>query len=111
MHCDSYIARIVYDEDEDIFHGRVVGIKAVVEFYGKNPQELKAEFQNSLDEYIDMCKQDGEAPEKPYSGRMTLRCPDPERHRDYVLAAAHRDMSLNAWMNDVLTREAARILR
>lgn len=110
MHCGDYIAKITYDEDSDLFHGRVIAIKDVVEFYGKDVQELKKEFKNSLDEYIDMCREDGEEPEKPYSGRMTLRCPDSNYHRDYAIAAAQADMSLNAWANDVLMREATKVL-
>jgi predicted HicB family RNase H-like nuclease len=102
--------RPTYDEDSDQFHGCVIGIKDVIEFYGKNVQELKNEFKNSLDEYIDMCQEDGTEPEKPYSGRLTLRCPDPNQHRDYAIAAAQSDMSLNAWANVVLAREAERVL-
>lgn len=30
---DRYVARIEYDEENDLFYGRVLGIKDVIEFY------------------------------------------------------------------------------
>ena len=73
MKLDDYIARIDYDEDREVFHGRIINIRDVVNFYGATPAELKQEFRNSLDCYLEVCAERGLEPAKPYSGRFNIR--------------------------------------
>ncbi len=102
IHYDNYVARIEYDEDSDIFHGRVLGMRDVIEFYGKAVDELHEEFKKSVEDYIDMCHEDGVLPEKPFSGKFTVRI-DRDKHREFALAASLGNQSLNAWVTSVLT--------
>ena len=62
MKLDDYIARIDYDEDREVFHGRIINIRDVVNFYGATLSELKQEFRNSLDCYLEVCAERGQAP-------------------------------------------------
>ncbi|MDZ4322601.1 MAG: type II toxin-antitoxin system HicB family antitoxin [Alphaproteobacteria bacterium] len=105
MHYEQYVARIEYDEASDLFHGRVLGIKDVIEFYGKTTKELHREFKVSIEEYKAMCQEDGVEIEKPFSGKFTLRVNE-EEHRQLALAAELNNKSLNSWASAVL-REAA----
>jgi predicted HicB family RNase H-like nuclease len=34
-------ARIAFDPSADAFHGRVIGIQDVIDFYGRTPDELR----------------------------------------------------------------------
>jgi len=36
MKLDDFIARIDYDDERKVFHGRIINIRDVVNFYGKN---------------------------------------------------------------------------
>ena len=45
-----------YDDSAKSIHGIVKLYKDVVDFYGKNLEELKIEFKLSMDEYYDMVK-------------------------------------------------------
>lgn len=105
MHYDRYMARIEYDEESDLFHGRVLGIKDVVEFYGKTTADLHHEFKTSVEDYEAMCQEEGAKTEKPFSGKFTLRVNE-EEHRQLALAAELNNKSLNSWASAVL-REAA----
>ncbi len=109
MHCGKYTARIDYDEENDLFHGRVVGIRDVIEFYGKTTDELHREFKISVDDYTDMCAEEGLNPEKPFSGKLTLRV-DGEEHRQIALAATLNNKSLNSWASEILKDAASRSL-
>jgi predicted HicB family RNase H-like nuclease len=64
----GYHAEIGFDDSADEFHGRVIGIKDVIDFYGKTPADLKQEFQNSIDEYLNWCQADGKEPSKTCPG-------------------------------------------
>jgi len=48
----EYVAVIEYDEESRLYHGRVTGIKDVVNFYGRTTEDLEREFRVSVDEYL-----------------------------------------------------------
>lgn len=97
----GYIARIDVDEENDAFHGRVINISDVVNFKGKSMAELKREFAKSIETYFEFCKDEGDEPEKPFSGRFVLRI-DPEVHRAITRAAEREGVSINKWAEQQL---------
>src|SRR3990167_8432016 len=98
MRLDEYIAEIKYDDDAGLFHGEIVNTRDVITFQGTSVKELKKEFRNSIDDYLEFCKKRGESPERPFSGKFNLRV-DPEKHKDIVIQAAKRGMSINDFFN------------
>jgi len=97
----GYTARIEFDSDDNIFFGRVLGVQDIIGFHGETVAELTADFQNAINHYLDVCKQRGEKPQKPYSGKLTLRI-SPNIHADIAAAAAHTGKSINKWVADTL---------
>lgn len=96
----GYIGSVEFDDD--VFHGRVLGIRAVVTFEGTSVKELKRAFKESVDDYLAFCKQRKALPEKPFSGRFITRV-DPDLHRKLTQAAKASGRSLNTFIADVLT--------
>lgn len=47
-----------------IFHGEVLGLRDVIAFRRTTPQEIKEEFERSIDGYLEWCKELGQEPEK-----------------------------------------------
>lgn len=107
MHHGDYIARIDYDEEREVFHGRIVNLRDVVNFYGHTPEELKREFANSLNTYLELCRERGIEPAKPFSGRFNIRM-SPELHRRLAEAAEQHGQSLNSWARQTLDEAARR---
>jgi predicted HicB family RNase H-like nuclease len=105
----DYYARIAFDPSADAFHGRVVGIRDVIDFYGRTPEELREELKNSVEEYLAWCAEEGARPEKTWQGKLTLRVDDNLRRRLAVVAEADGE-SVNAWITAVLDRETRRVL-
>ena len=101
MQYKNYIARIDIDEQNDTFHGRVINISDVINFKGKSMAELKREFAKSIEAYFEFCKDEGDEPEKPFSGRFVLRI-DPEVHRAITRAAEREGVSINKWAEQQL---------
>lgn len=99
----GYNGTVWFDEEAEIFYGEVIGIKDVITFQGKSVAELKREFKNSVDDYLDLCKERGESPDKPFSGQFPIRT-TVEDHRIFYLAAAREHKSLNAWVVEKLKR-------
>lgn len=97
----GYTARVEYDERDDIFVGRILGIRSIISFHGKTVAELRTEFVYAVNDYLAECEQGGIAPEKPASGKLLLRIP-PETHGRALVAAQAAGKSLNQWATEVL---------
>jgi predicted HicB family RNase H-like nuclease len=106
----GYYARLTFDPSADAFHGRVIGLQDVIDFYGRTPDELRTEFKNSVEEYLAWCVEEGTQPEKTWLGKLTIRVDEDLRRRLTVVAAAHGE-SVNAWITALLERETKRLLQ
>jgi predicted HicB family RNase H-like nuclease len=101
----GYTARIEYDERDDIFAGRILGIRTIISFHGQTVAQLRAEFELAVEDYLADCKEQGVQPEKPASGKLLLRVP-PEIHGRALIAAQAAGKSLNQWATEVLRNAA-----
>lgn len=98
-----YVGVVEYDPEIDSFHGSVVNTQDVISFYGSSVQELRKEMKASVEAYLAFCEEQGKAPEKPYSGTLTVRT-SPELHRKVAIAAARRRLSMNQYVREVLEK-------
>jgi len=99
----DYTGRVEFDADAGLFHGEVIDTRDVITFQGTSVKELQQAFKDSVDDYLEFCKERGEKPEKPFSGKFVLRVP-PELHHQLHLKAAESNQSLNQWLVEKLTR-------
>ena len=97
LHYKGYQGRFDYDAEADIFHGEVMHLNDVVTFQGRSIDELKTALADSVDDYLELCKEVGKKPEKPFSGRFNIRI-SPELHQQISKRAADTGMSLNSWI-------------
>ena len=97
----GYVGIFNYDEDADIFHGRVIGLRDVITFEGRSVGELKKALAGSVDDYLDFCRERGESPEKPLSGKFVLRV-DPSLHRAIAISSERKGQSINTWIKERL---------
>lgn len=84
MRYKDFFGEFEYDAQERIFHGRVVNIQDVVTFEGRSIAELETALADSVEDYLDFCREIGKTPDKPHSGKFNVRI-SPAVHR---LAAA-----------------------
>ena len=49
----GYSARFEYDERDNIFVGRVLGIRSIVSFHGVTVAGLRREFYAAVNDYLD----------------------------------------------------------
>ena len=105
MTYNGYTARIEYDDKDEIFFGRLAGIRDGVGFHAETVEGLKTAFYEAVDDYIETCAKVGKEPQKPFSGKVMFRI-DPETHRRAALAAELAGVSLNRWAERVIERAA-----
>lgn len=99
----GYHAHVEFDASDEIFIGRLAGIRDIVSFHAENVADLKAAFHEAVEDYIDMCKELDRDPQKPYSGNLMLRI-SPDTHRNAAKAAELAGLSLNAWTEQTLAK-------
>ncbi len=110
MEYKGYVGAITYDPVADLFRGEIANLSEVVTFEGHSIGDLKHALAEAVDQYLAFCRERGEKPDRPFSGRMLVRM-DPQTHRAVATAAAREGKSLNAWTVEVLERAAGRVIR
>lgn len=98
----GYKGHASFDDNADVFHGKVLNIRDTVTFEGKTTDELRQAFQDSVDDYLEFCRELGKEPNKPFSGNLVLRT-TPELHEKVNTAAIRTGKSVNKYMEEVLT--------
>ncbi|MDR3630692.1 MAG: type II toxin-antitoxin system HicB family antitoxin [Desulfocapsaceae bacterium] len=105
MNFKGYTAQIEFDERDNIFIGRILGLRTIISFHGETVMELRNEFELAINDYLLDCAEQGISPEKPVSGKILLRVP-PEVHGAALVAAKASGKSLNQWATDALKNAA-----
>lgn len=103
MHYKEYVAQVTLDEDSGLLHGRVMNTRDIITFEAKDLPRLRKEFERSVQDYLDWCRELGREPERPYSGNISLRIM-PALHRNALAAAAEEGTSLNRWIEEQIEK-------
>ncbi len=106
MECQGYHAKIEFDQVDQIFVGRVLGINDSINFHGTSVEELKVEFRNAILNYIDYCKKMGKEPEREFKGVFNVRI-KPEQHKKIALHAANEGITINQFVSRAIDDELA----
>lgn len=100
----GYIGKVEYDDEAEIFSGIVINTRDIITFQGTTVGEIKKAFQDSVDDYLEWCKEDGIEPEKPYSGKLNVRL-SPEMHKKAAIKAKIKGISLNTFIEQAVSDE------
>lgn len=65
MQYKGYEGRVEYDDEAGLFHGEVVGIRDVITFQSNDQADLRVQFRESVDVYLEFCQKLKQAPERP----------------------------------------------
>ena len=99
----DYHAKIVFDSDDSVLRGKIEGINDLVTFEAVDVAGIEKEFHDAVDDYLAFCEEVGKSPEKEYKGTFNVRI-SPERHKEMVLIALKKDMTLNACVESAIKK-------
>lgn len=97
MEYKGYIAETVVDEEAGVIHGEVINTRDVITFQSDGVKGLRRAFRDSVEDYLEFCKERGEEPDRPFSGRFVVRI-SPDLHRKIFIRSRKARMSLNAFV-------------
>ena len=70
----GYWAEIKYSDEDECFCGKVEGLKKdLISFEGETVKELKKDFKDAINSYLQTCKELGKEPEKQCKGSLNVR--------------------------------------
>ena len=99
---NNFYASVHFSADDEVFHGKILGINDLVSFEGASVKELKQAFQEAVEDYLETCGLIGKEPEKTYKGSFNVRVSS-NLHKEASLFAAVHDMTLNEFVKLALS--------
>ena len=101
----GYKGSVEYSKEDNCLFGKVQGMsKALILYEGNTLEELRKDFEEGIDSYLEACKADGVEPAKPYSGRLNLRMSS-ELHSRIAAFVAATGTTINDFINEAIKNE------
>jgi len=101
----GYIGSVEYSPEDKCFFGKLEMIDDLVTFEANRADELETNFQKTVDEYIQACKELKRKPQKVYKGVFNVRI-DPKLHKKLCKKAIKEGISLNFLIQRTLSQQA-----
>ena len=96
MEYKGYIGSVEFSETDQILYGKVQGIRSLISYEGTTVTDLIQDFQDSVDEYLELCAENDVVPEKAFKGSFNVRFKNPDLHKQAAVYAYNHNMSLNS---------------
>jgi predicted HicB family RNase H-like nuclease len=103
MNYKGYIGKVEYDEKSETFFGKVINIKDIITFQGKSVSELKRAFKDSIEDYLDFCKERNEEPDNPFLESGVVYIPQKLQKKIYR-KALESNLNIDTWVTKVLEK-------
>ncbi len=97
----GYYGTVEYSDEDECFFGKVLGLNDLILFEGDSVKELKKDFHQAVDGYLESCERRGKIPDKYYKGSFNIRIA-PELHKKAVIAAEHNHQTLNSFVESAI---------
>ena len=97
----GYYGSIEFSDEDNVFFGRIIGINDRITYEGDSVHTLRHDFEEAVDEYLEICKQLGKEPEKDYKGTFNVRI-TPALHRQLALYSTASGKTLNSAVEEAI---------
>jgi len=101
MQYKGYYGSVHFDDDELIFYGKIEFIRALLSYEATTAKSLRKAFEDTIDDYLDMCKKQNIEPETPFKGSLNIRL-GADLHRKIAVAASHQRLTINKFIAETL---------
>jgi len=103
----DYIGSVHFNADDEVFFGKIEGVEDLITFEGNSVLEVKGAFEEAVNDYIILCKENGKKLEKSYKGSFNIRIA-PEIHKKAKRLALMKGISLNQFIQKAVEEEVIR---
>ena len=103
MSYKGYYGSVHYNDEDRIFHGKLEFIRSLVSYEGSDVKSLRKAFEEAVDDYLELCAQEGIKSETPFKGSFNVRTRS-DLHRKAALFAKGRGTNLNKVVTEALEK-------
>ncbi len=100
----DFTGTVQFSADDEVFHGKIIGIDDLVTFEGQSVEELLNSFHDAVEDYIEICNSIGKSPNKSYKGSFNVRI-KPVVHKKAVLKSTELGLSLNQFVEQAIQQK------
>lgn len=100
----GYFGTVEFSADDDLFFGKISGIRDTVMFEADSVQKLKKAFKDAVEDYLRTCEDQKKNPDKEFKGSFNVRV-KPSLHRKAVIKSDALKISLNQLVERALEKE------
>lgn len=90
MQHKGYYGSVSYDDEDQIFYGKLEFIRGLISYEGRDVASLRAAFEEAVDDYLDLCRKAGREPDKPFKGSFNVRVGQGRLHGDRFTGLSSR---------------------
>lgn len=95
----GYAAHIEYSEEDGCFVGHIAGISDIVGFHGEAVSELRAAFEEAVDDYVEACKELDRPAQEPLSDNLLAGVPPDEQAATGMAAKDNGSSLAQLWLD------------
>lgn len=55
MEYKGYVGSVEFSEEDALFFGKVLGVRALISYEGENAHDLVEDFHSAVDDYLELC--------------------------------------------------------
>ncbi|MBW2004452.1 MAG: type II toxin-antitoxin system HicB family antitoxin [Deltaproteobacteria bacterium] len=99
----GYYGSVHYSDEDRVFHGKIEFICSLVSYEGSNAESLHKAFEEAVDDYLELCAEEGRKPDKPFKGSFNVRTRS-DLHRKAALFAKTKGTNLNKIVTEALEK-------
>ena len=103
MEYQGYQGSVHYNDEDRVFFGKIMFIPALISYEGTDVETLNSNFREAVDDYFELCAQQGKSPAKPFKGSFNVRVA-PELHQRAAEFAAEQHKKLNSIVAEAIER-------
>jgi predicted HicB family RNase H-like nuclease len=97
----GYQGSVDYNDDDQVFFGKVMFVKPLLSYEGTDVKSLRQGVQEAVDDYLELCREQGREPDRPFKGTFNVRT-GPDLHRRVTTYASEHKTNLNSVVTKAL---------
>jgi len=101
MSYKGHYGSVHYSDEDQIFHGKLEFIRSLVSYEGSDVKSLRLAFEEAVEDYIRLCREENRDAETPFKGSFNVRT-GPDLHRRAALFDRSKGLNLNTVVTEAL---------
>ena len=102
MKYKGYWAEVRYSDEDECFYGIIEGLEHdSISFEGETVKDLKKDFKDAIDDYLQFCKETNTEPERQCKGSLNVRL-GVELHNQAKMKSIEKNISINELIKDAV---------